>query len=99
MQERLDVGQVGCRTEGMMERRIQERSDAGNKRHRKGGKQERWDSRGYECRKEGTQEMRNATIWFFDFCLWKWHELVCRQFVLSLFCMIRHKQHSISDFF
>ena len=46
MQERLDVGQVGYRTEGMMERRIQERSDAGNKRHRKGGKQERWDSRG-----------------------------------------------------
>ena len=24
---------------------------------------------------------------------------MCRQFVLSLFCMIRHKQHSISDFF
>ena len=37
---------------------MQEIRDAGNKRNRKGGKQERWDSIGKECRKE--QENREA---------------------------------------
>ena len=78
MLERRDARKEGCKKEGMQEMRGT-------------GKE--------ECRKDGIQEIRNAgkkgysgdeecNIWFCDFCLWKWHELVCRQFVSSLFCMI-----------
>ena len=44
MWNKRDTEQLGCKT-GMM--------DAGKEGCRKGGMQERWDSRDKECRKEG----------------------------------------------
>ena len=82
MLDRWNTGLEGCWKEGMQERR-----DAGNERHRKGAMQERKDSRGNECRKEGMQEIRNVKFSSVT-SVHAWQELVCRQFVSSLFCMI-----------